>query len=62
MQAKVFITDKSEQRLEELKEKFGDKIEPLHSDKINIQDYISECDLLVGGVLVPGSNAPKNYN
>ena len=42
-----------------LKEKFGDKIEPLHSDKINIQDYISECDLLVGGVLVPGSNAPK---
>ena len=59
MQAKVFITDKSEQRLEELKEKFGDKIEPLHSDKINIQDYISECDLLVGGVLVPGSNAPK---
>ena len=59
MQAKVFITDKSERRLEELKEKFGDKIEPLHSDKINIQDYISECDLLVGGVLVPGSNAPK---
>jgi Alanine dehydrogenase len=59
MQAKVFITDKSERRLEELKEKFGDKIEPLQSDKINIQDYISECDLLVGGVLVPGSNAPK---
>ena len=59
MQAKVFITDKSEKRLEELQEKFGDKIEPLHSDKINIQDYISECDLLIGGVLVPGSNAPK---
>ena len=59
MQAKVFIVDKSEKRLDELQEKFGDKIEPLHSDKINIQDYISECDLLVGGVLVPGSNAPK---
>ena len=59
MQAKVFIVDKSEKRLEELQGKFGDKIEPLHSDKINIQDYISECDLLVGGVLVPGSNAPK---
>jgi len=59
MQAEVFITDKSQKRLEELKEKFGDKIEPLHSDKINIQDYISECDLLIGGVLVPGSNAPK---
>ena len=51
--------DKSEKRLEELQEKFGDKIEPLHSDKINLKDYISECDLLIGGVLVPGSNAPK---
>ena len=59
MQAKVFIVDKSEDRLDELQEKFGDKIEPLHSDKVNLKDYISECDLLVGGVLVPGSNAPK---
>ena len=24
-----------------------------------MKDYISECDLLVGGILVPGSNAPK---
>ena len=40
MQAKVFIVDKSEKRLEELQEKFGDKIEPLHSDKINLKDYI----------------------
>ncbi len=59
MQAKVFIVDKSEERLEELQEKFGDKIDPLHSDKVNLKDYISECDLLVGGILVPGSNAPK---
>ena len=59
MQAKVFIVDKSEKRLEELQEKFGDKIEPLHSDKINLKDYIAECDLLIGGILVPGSNAPK---
>ena len=59
MQAKVFIVDKSEKRLEELQEKFGDKIEPLHSDNINLNDYISKCDLLIGGVLVPGSNAPK---
>ena len=55
----INIVDKTEKRLEELQEKFGDKIEPLHSDKINLKDYISECDLLIGGVLVPGSNAPK---
>ena len=59
MQAKVFIMDKSKDRLDELQEKFGNKIEPLHSDKVNLKNYISECDLLVGGVLVPGSNAPK---
>ena len=59
MQAKVFIVDKSQQRLDELKDKFGNTIEPLHSDKINIEDYMAECDLLVGGILIPGSNAPK---
>jgi alanine dehydrogenase len=59
MQAKVFIVDKSSKRLEELQAKFGDRIIPLNSDEINISDYISDCDLLIGGVLVPGSNAPK---
>ena len=59
MQAKVFIVDKSQQRLDELKDKFGNTIEPLHSDKINIEDYMAECDLLVGGILIPGANAPK---
>ncbi len=59
MQAKVFILDKSLDRLNELKSKFGDSITCLKSDETNISDYISDCDLLVGGVLVPGANAPK---
>ena len=59
MQAKVFIVDKSQQRLKELKAKFGDSIIPLNSDEINLSDYIADCDLLIGGVLVPGANAPK---
>ena len=59
MQAKVLIVDKSSKRLNELKTKFGDQIIPLNSDEINLSDYISECDLLIGGVLVPGANAPK---
>ena len=59
MQAKVFIVDKSSKRLEELQAKFGDQIIPLNSDEITLSDYISECDLLIGGVLVPGANAPK---
>jgi len=59
LQAKVHIIDKSEARLKQLKEIFGDKIIPQHSDKIDLEKLISECDLLVGGVLIPGAEAPK---
>ena len=59
MQAKVFIVDKSSQRLIELQKKFGDSIIPLNSDEINLSDYVADCDLLIGGVLIPGANAPK---
>ena len=59
MQAKVYIIDKSSQRLDELQTKFGNTIIPLNSNEINLSDYIVDCDLLIGGVLVPGANAPK---
>jgi alanine dehydrogenase len=29
------------------------------SDKTDLKKLISECDLLVGGVLIPGAEAPK---
>jgi alanine dehydrogenase len=59
MEAKVHIVDKSEARLKELQMKFGDRIIPLVSDEINLQEYVTETDLLIGGVLIPGANAPK---
>ena len=59
MEAKVFIVDKSEARLKELQSKFGDRIVPLVSEQINLQEYVSDTDLLIGGVLIPGANAPK---
>ena len=59
MRGKVYIIDKSKKRLEELHELFGDKIIPSESDKINLKKLVSECDLLIGGVLVPGAEAPK---
>ena len=59
MQATVTIIDKSSERLKELHSKFGDAIIPLQSDKIDLRKYIQDCDLLIGGVLVPGANAPK---
>jgi alanine dehydrogenase len=59
MRAKVHIVDKSELRLNQLQEIFGEKIIPQHSDKIDLKKLVSECDLLIGGVLIPGAEAPK---
>ena len=59
MQAKVHIVDKSEARLKQLVQMFGDKIIPEQSDKIDLNKLVGEADLLVGGVLIPGAEAPK---
>ena len=59
MKAEVTILDKSEQRLKELRHKFGKLITPLLIDDIDLEGLIKNCDLLVGGVLIPGANAPK---
>ena len=59
MRAKVYIVDKSEKRLEQLKSIFGDKIIPQLSEKTDLKKLISNCDLLIGGVLIPGAEAPK---
>jgi len=59
MRAKVHIVDKSKERLKELKEIFGNKIIPELSSETDLEKLISKCDLLVGGVLVPGAEAPK---
>ena len=59
MRAKVHIVDKSEERLKQLVKMFGDKIIPEQSDKVDLNKLVSEADLLVGGVLIPGAEAPK---
>jgi len=59
MKAKVHVVDKSEARLKQLVEIFGDKIIPEQSDKIDLKKLVAEADLLVGGVLIPGAEAPK---
>ncbi len=59
LRAKVHVVDKSEARLKQLTEIFGDKIIPQQSDKIDLKKLVAEADLLVGGVLIPGAEAPK---
>ena len=59
MRAKVHVVDKSEARLKQLVEIFGDKIIPEQSDKIDLNKLVAEADLVIGGVLIPGAEAPK---
>ena len=59
MKAEVTILDKSAQRLKELQNKFGELINPQLIDDIDLKELVKICDLLIGGVLIPGSNAPK---
>jgi len=59
MQAKVYIVDKSEKRLQQIKNIFGDKIIPQLSEKTDLKKLVSQCDLLIGGILIPGAEAPK---
>ena len=59
MQAKVYIVDKSEKRLQQLKNIFGDKIISQLSEKTDLKKLVSQCDLLIGGILIPGAEAPK---
>ena len=59
MRGNVYVVDKSKKRLEELHKQFGDKIIPTQSDEVDLNKLVSECDLLIGGVLIPGAEAPK---
>ena len=59
MRGKVYVVDKSKERLKQLHEMFGDKIIPRESNKTDLKKLVSECDLLIGGVLIPGAEAPK---
>jgi len=59
MRAKVYIVDKSKERLKELTKMFGNKIITQLSSETDLEKLVCECDLLVGGVLIPGAEAPK---
>lgn len=57
--ARVTILDKSEKRLEQLKEQFSDQVNCVISSEETLEQYAIDADLLVGAVLVPGGAAAK---
>ena len=57
--AAVTIVDRDLERLRELDDIFGSRVRTLSSNPYNIAESVSESDLVVGAVLVPGAAAPK---
>ena len=57
--AQVTILDLSPDRLNELSNKFGDKVSTRVSSKELINELVIESDLVIGAVLVAGAAAPK---
>ncbi len=58
-EANVTVLDKSLQRLKELDSQFGAKLNTIFATTEMVEKHVSNADLVVGAVLVPGGAAPR---
>jgi alanine dehydrogenase len=59
MGARVTALDKSLPTLRYLDDVFGDRIETLWSNEAHVEAALSQADLVIGAVLIPGASAPR---
>lgn len=59
MEANVTVLDRSLNRLKELDDFFGPRLNTIYSTKDAIEEYVTTADLVIGAVLLPGASAPK---
>ena len=59
MGARTTLIDLNLNRLREIDDLFGGKLQTLASNSYNIAAATSQADLVIGAVLVPGTTAPK---
>jgi alanine dehydrogenase len=57
--AKVTLIDVNLNRLRELDDIFNGRLYTVASNSYNVTRAVSEADLVIGGVLIPGATAPK---
>ena len=57
--ADVTVLDLSVARLRQIEEIFGTKVKTAYSTAETLERLLTEADLIIGAVLVPGANAPK---
>ncbi|MGH2319468.1 alanine dehydrogenase [Planococcus sp. SE5232] len=59
MGANVTILDLNPDRLRQLDDQFGQDVQTLMSNPLNIAESVKNADLVIGAVLIPGAKAPK---
>ncbi len=57
--ADVTLIDLSADRLRQIDDLFGNDIQTLMSNPLNIAEAVKDSDLVIGAVLIPGAKAPK---
>lgn len=57
--ADVTIFDVSPERLRQLDDLFGPRVQTLISNPFTLEEQLKQTDLLIGAVLIPGAKAPK---
>jgi alanine dehydrogenase len=59
MAADVTVLDRNVEVLQHLARRFGPSLNTVYSQKATLDRYVTEADLVVGAVLIPGASAPK---
>ncbi|HIO91876.1 MAG TPA: alanine dehydrogenase [Leucothrix mucor] len=59
MGADTWILDNNSESLERHWRQFGDTTNSIFSNKNALEQHVLEADLVIGGVLIPGAEAPK---
>ena len=59
MGASVTVVDRSHEALRRLSAQFGSALKTVYATRASIADLVSEADLVIGAVLLPGAAAPK---
>lgn len=59
LEAHVTVLDKSLDRLRQLDQQFGRRLNTVYANVETIEQAVLEADLVIGAVLVPGAEAPK---
>ncbi len=59
LRADVTIVDRSAGRLRELDASFGSSVKTVYATTADIESLVSDADLVIGAVLIPGAAAPR---